>query len=162
MTMWVPVPRDELTVALGFCSPSRQMVFSPRETRASATFTSVRREPCPGPGRTQTSSLRVARGPLPPTARTQTCPRGGLVPTAWLRECRGPPTHSAGHYQDGVAGRVNEGADILGVAGSDPVPRVGDRDHRGIHGIASAGPSQKNPRTLAQRTVHRPDVDRTK
>jgi hypothetical protein len=60
--------------------------------RASATFTSVRREPCPGPGRTQTSSLRVARGPLPPTAGTQTGPpRGG-----WSRP---PGCASAGDCQ---------------------------------------------------------------
>jgi hypothetical protein len=67
---------------------------------------------------------------------------------------------SAGHDQDGVPRRSNEGADVLRIAGSDPVPRVGDRDHRGIDGIASAGPSQKNPRNLASSTVHRPDVNR--
>jgi hypothetical protein len=69
---------------------------------------------------------------------------------------------SAGQYKDGVAGRDNEGADILRVAGSDPVARVRDRDNRGVDGIASAGTSQKDPRTLPQSTVHRPDVDRTK
>jgi len=72
---------------------------------------------------------------------------------------------SAGQYQDGVPGRGNDGANIVRVAGSDPVPRVGDCDHGGIDGIdgiASAGPCQKNSRTLAQSAVHRLDVNRTK
>ena len=72
------------------------------------------------------------------------------------------PNQSAGQYQDGVPGRGNDGANIVRVAGSDPVPRVGDRYHRGIDRIASAGPSGKISRTLAQSAVHCPDVNRTK
>ena len=101
-------------------------------------------------------------GPVPPTAENNLPTEGELVPTARLRlQGTGNPLSRAVPRWRGRT-PANEGADILGVAGSDPVAGVGDRDHRGIDGIASAGPPQKNSRTLAQSTSHRPDVDRTK
>ena len=93
---------------------------------------------------------RRVRGEAPPARRGRLGPRShqfqrheqpihgrGVEQGVKVKGC----SRSAGHNQDGAAGSDNEGTDILRVAGNDPVPRVGDRDHRRVDGTASASPS---------------------
>ena len=59
------------------------------------------------------------------------------------------PAGSAGHDQDGAAGRGDEGSDVFGVAGDDAVTRFGNCNDRAVNGVTTVCPRQEQTGLLA-------------